>query len=95
MTTPSTPPSPVVTNSTWDDVTKELNKKVKTWPVWLIVVVSVGGVLGFFLLFTIIVCSQRDPKRARYRLSDSQKSRLKPKSRKKTDEPTDTENLIL
>ena len=93
---PSTPPSSVATNSALDDVTNGMKTKVANiMPLWALICVALGVVLVIFLLFTIIVCSQRDPKRTRYHLNESQKARLNPKSRKKTDDTADTENIAL
>lgn len=43
---------PVVDKNAFTDATKS----VTSWPVWLIIVCSLGGALFFFLLFIMCMC---------------------------------------
>lgn len=55
---------PVVDKNAFTDATKS----VTSWPVWLIIVCSLGGALFFFLLFIMCMCitaSTRKNKAAR------------------------------
>jgi hypothetical protein len=69
-------------------------KTTQGLPVWLIIVIAVGGVLFLFLIFVLIVCCQRDPKRTKYHMVN-EKLLAAPQSRKKTDQNADLENIRL
>jgi hypothetical protein len=62
LAAPGVPPAPIVmANAAWSDIPKT----IKAWPLWLVIVGSLGGALVFFLLFALCMCSAASMRKKR------------------------------